>query len=305
MEKNTMPDNKNTNDYLIRVISAEANVIGLACITTSAVNEAAALHKTSPAASAALGRALTGTLLMGALVKKGQRVGIMIDGGGPIGKLITEADSDGAVCGFATNPAADAPLREGKLNVSGVVGRQGSLKVFKDIGIDEPYQGIVDLRTGEIAEDLAYYFAVSEQIPTAVALGVYVEPDNSISAAGGFLIQSLPPSDEDLTEKLIANIRELRPLTESIRNGNLPEDILDSIFSGIPFHVLEKRGLRFQCKCGRHRIERVLISLGCDELKKLASREEEIEVKCEFCGTAYRFSREQVGELIREMGCRE
>lgn len=291
------------NDYMIRVISAEANVIGLACISTSTVNEACALHKTAPAASAALGRALTGTLLMGALLKKGQRVGLMVDGGGPIGKLITEADSDGAVCGFATNPAADAPLREGKLNVSGVVGNEGSLKVFKDIGIDEPYQGIVDLRTGEIAEDLAYYFAVSEQIPTAVALGVYVEPDNSVSAAGGFLIQSLPPSDESLTEKLIANIGKLPPFTESVRSGRLPEDILASIFSGIHFHILEKRGLRFQCKCGRHRIERVLVSLGCDELKKLASKEEYVEVKCEFCGTAYRFSREQIEALIGEMGC--
>jgi molecular chaperone Hsp33 len=298
-----MGENKKTSDYLIRVISAEANVIGLACISTATVNEACALHKTSPAASAALGRALTGTLLMGALVKKGQRVGIMVDGGGPIGKLITEANSDGAVCGFATNPAADAPLREGKLDVSGVVGNAGSLKVFKDVGIDEPYQGIVKLRTGEIAEDLAYYFAVSEQIPTAVALGVYVETDNSVSAAGGLLIQSLPPSDENLTEKLVANIGKLRPLTESIRNGQLPEDILASIFSGIPFHILEKRGLRFQCKCGRHRIERVLISLGCDELKRMASKEEEVEVKCEFCGTAYSFSREQVDVLIGEMGC--
>jgi len=293
----------NKGDHMIRVISAEANVIGLACISTSTVNEACAMHKTSPAAGAALGRALTGTLLMGALLKKGQRVGIMIDGGGPIGKLITEADSDGAVCGFATNPAADAPLREGKLNVSGVVGREGSLKVFKDIGIDEPYQGIVDLRTGEIAEDLAYYFAVSEQIPTAVSLGVYVEPDNSVSAAGGFLIQSLPPSDENLIEKIIANIGKLPPFTESIRGGQMPEDILASIFSGIPYHVIEKRGLRFQCKCGRRRIERVLISLGCDELKKLASKEENIEVRCEFCGTAYTFSRGQVEGLIREMGC--
>lgn len=298
-----MTEAKKQGDYLIRVISAEANVIGLACISTATVNEACALHKTSPTASAALGRALTGTLLMGALLKKGQRVGIMVDGGGPIGRLLTEADSDGAVCGFATNPAADAPLREGKLNVSGVVGKQGSLKVFKDIGIDEPYQGIVNLRTGEIAEDIACYFAVSEQIPTAVALGVYVEPDNSVSAAGGFLIQSLPPSDENLTEKLIANIGKLRPLTESIRNGRLPEDILASIFSGIPFHSLEKRGLRFQCKCGRHRIERVLVSLGCDELKELASKEEDVEVKCEFCGTAYPFSREQIEKLIEEMGC--
>lgn len=297
-----MAENKKTNDYMIRVISGEANVIGLACISTAIVNEACALHKTSPAASAALGRALTGTLLMGALLKKGQRVGIMVDGGGPIGKVITEADSNGAVCGFATNPAADAPLRDGKLNVSGVVGRQGSLKVFKDVGIDEPYEGIVNLRTGEIAEDLAYYFAVSEQIPTAVALGVYVEPDNSVSAAGGFLIQSLPPSDENLTEKLIASIGQLRPLTESIRSGLLPEDILASIFSGIPFHVLENRDLRFQCKCSRHRIERVLVSLGRDELERLASDGEQVEVKCEFCGTPYRLGREELEALIREMG---
>lgn len=287
------------NDHLVRTISSRANVIGLACASTSLVNYACELHKASPAASAAIGRLLTGALLMGALLKKGQRVGIKIDGGGPIGNLIAEADSFGSVCGFAANPAADAPLRGGKLNVAGVVGRQGRLTVFKDSGAPEPYQGIVNLRTGEIAEDLAWYFAESEQIPTAVALGVFVEPQGVISAAGGFLIQALPPSDENLLEKIISNIGSLPAVTESIKRGTTPQALLSSIFADIPFHVLEKRDLSYNCKCSRERIERVLISLGREELEQLASEEESIELTCEFCRTAYLFGRQELERIIK------
>lgn len=289
------------NDHLVRAISGRANVIGLACVSTRLVNHACELHKASPAASAAIGRLLTGTLLMGALLKKGQRVGIKIDGGGPIGNLIAEADSLGSVCGFAANPAADAPLREGKLNVAGVVGRRGQLTVFKDSGTSEPYQGIVNLRTGEIAEDLAWYFAESEQIPTAVALGVFVEPHGVISAAGGFLIQALPPSDENLLEKIIANIGALPSVTESIKGGTSPQGLLSSIFADIPFHVLEKRELAYNCKCSRERIERVLISLGCEELGQLAREDESIELTCEFCRTAYVFGRQELERIIGEI----
>lgn len=291
-------------DHLIRIISGESNVIGLACVSTSLVDEACRLHQASPTAGAALGRILTGALLMGALLKKGQRVGLKVDGGGPAGKILAEADSFGAVCGFAANPAADAPLREGKLNISAIVGQTGNLSVFKDTGVKGlPYEGIVRLRTGEIAEDLAWYFAESEQIPTAVALGVYVEPDARISAAGGFLIQSLPPSDENITERLIENIGKIPPVTDIIRSGRGPEDILASIFAGIAFHVLETRDIVLRCKCGRDRIERVLISLGCEELSRLAAQDEETVVTCEFCRTGYRFSRDELKSLMLEMGC--
>lgn len=290
-------------DYLIRVISDEANVIGLACVSTAVAEHARTLHDASPVASAAIGRVLTGALLMGALLKMGQRVGLRVDGGGPIGKIIAEADSSGSVCGLASNPQASAPERDGKLNVAGVVGKEGNITVFKDTGIEEPYQGIVRLRSGEIAQDLAYYFAESEQIPTAVALGVYVEPEGNISAAGGFLIQSLPPSDENITGRLIENIETLPPLTECIRKGDNPEKILEALFAGIPFQVLEKRGLKYGCKCSRERIERVLFSLACNELKHLIEEGHDVEVKCEYCRTGYVFSRRDIEVIIRELEC--
>jgi len=291
------------NDYLIRIISEKANVIGLACITSALVEEAARLHQTSPTASAALGRALTGGLLLGCMIKEGQRVGLKFEGNGPLKKIVVEADSKGCVRGLVENPSADAPPRKGKLDVSGIVGREGFLTVLKDIGLKEPYQGIVKLRTGEIAEDIAFYLSESEQIPSAVGLGVFVEPDGKISAAGGFMIQSLPPSEGPVLDQLEENIGKMPSVTEMIRRGNLPEDMLAGIFAGIDYRVIEKRGLSYCCTCNRDRIERILISLGCDELNKLKSEREEIQVTCEFCRTTYSFNRGEIQNLLDEMGC--
>jgi len=170
--------------------------------------------------------------------------------------------------------------------------------VIKDVGLDEPYQGIVKLKTGEIAEDIAYYLAGSEQIPSAVGLGVYVDPDSRVSAAGGFLIQSLPPADDNTIERLIGNIRKMPTVTQLLRSGRTPEEIIHTLFEGIEFTVLEKKGLSYQCTCSRKRIERILISLGCDELQKMKTEQEETKVTCEFCRTDYRFSRREMQELI-------
>lgn len=288
-------------NYLIRVVGEKASVLGLACVTTGLVNRACRIHGTSPAASAALGRALTGGALMGNLMKEGQRIGLKFEGNGPLGKILVEAEYTGAVRGFVGNPGADAPLREGKLNVSGVLGKDGLLTVFKDTGRDEPWQGIVKLRTGEIAEDLAYYYAESEQVPSALGLGVYVERDGTITASGGFLVQTLPPQDEEIVEHLIGRIGKLPPVTEFLRAGGKPEDLLDSIFQGIPVRVLEKKHLFWRCSCSRGRIERVLLSLGRAELARLMEEEERTTVTCEFCGTSYSFLRDELGGLLREM----
>lgn len=290
---------------MVRAISSQANVIGLACITTDLVEEARRLHETSPTASAAFGRALTGGLLLGALMKRGQSVALKLEGGGPVGKIIVEADSEGCVRGLVGNPSADVPPRKGKLDVSGLLGREGVLTVMKDVGLEEPYQGIVSLRTGEIAEDIAWYLSESEQIPSAVALGVFVEPDGHVSAAGGFLIQSLPPSDEPLLEKLEANIKKLPRVTDLIRGGKTPEAMLAGIFAGIDCRTIGKRELSYCCPCSRERIERVLISLGCDELIQLKSEREETRVTCEYCRTAYDFNQEELEQLLAEMGCGE
>ena len=291
------------SDYLIRVLSDKANVIGLACRTTELVNLACRLHGTTPTASAALGRALTGGLLMGALEKPGLRVGLKFEGNGPLKKILVEADSEGTVRGFVGVPDVDVEVKDGKLHVAAVLGTEGHLAVFKDVGLDAPYQGIVKLRTGEIAEDIAYYFAESEQIPSAVGLGVYVETDGRVSAAGGFLIQSLPPSEEATLDRLIENIGRVRSVTDVLRDGKTPEDLLGLIFEGIPYRTLEKKGLVFRCTCSRDRIEEVLIALGRTELRRLAEEKGEAEVTCEFCRTAYRFSRGELERLIRDIEC--
>ncbi len=291
------------SDYLIRVLSDKANVIGLACRTTELVNLACRLHGTTPTASAALGRALTGGLLMGALEKPGLRVGLKFEGNGPLRKILVEADSEGTVRGFVGVPDVDVEVKDGKLHVAAVLGTEGHLTVFKDVGLDAPYQGIVKLHTGEIAEDIAYYFAESEQIPSAVGLGVFVETDGRVTAAGGFLIQSLPPSEEATLDRLIENIGRVRSVTDVLRGGKTPEDLLGLIFEGIPYKILEKKGLSFRCTCSRDRIEEVLIALGRAELMRLAEEKGEAEVTCEFCRTAYRFSRGELERLIRDIEC--
>jgi len=290
-------------NHMIRVIGAKAHVVGLACVTTALVEEAARLHDTSPAATIALGRALTGGLLMGALLKLGQRVALKFEGNGPLKKILVEADSDGAVRGFVANPDAEVPYIPGKIRVSDALGTEGFLTVFKDVGLEEPYQGIVKLRTGEIAEDLAYYYAESEQIPTALALGVYVEPDGRVTAAGGFLVQSFPPVDAALIDRLIERIGKLPPVTDILRKGAGPEEMIGAIFGEIPCRILERRELFYRCTCSRALIERVLISLGHDELSTIRREEGTADVTCEFCRSHYRFTSAELEALIQDAPC--
>ena len=289
-------------NYMVRVISDTLNVLGLACVTTDLVNEACRLQGTSPTASAALGRALTGGALMAALMKDGQSLALKFEADGPLKKIIVEAESSGAVRGFVGVPDADVPLKEGKLDVPGALGRNGFLTVIKDTGLKELYNGIVQIRTGGIAEDIAFYFTESEQIPSAVGLGVFVEPAGDISAAGGFLIQTLPPSDEQIVDKLVARLEGLPPVTQNLRSGKNPEDMLEIIFEGIPYHILEKRELVLKCTCSRERIERVLISLGKKDIADMIAAQGEAEVDCEFCRTRYHFNRAELEQLLQEMG---
>jgi len=287
-------------DYLVRAICHKVNVIGLSCITTNLVDEARRIHRASRTACAALGRALTGGLLMGALLKRGQRVGLKFEGSGPLRKIIVEADYEGAVRGFVGVPDAELTLRDENLNVSGALGSEGFLTVIKDLGLKEPYKGIIKFRSGEIAEDIAYYFAESEQIPSAVGLGVFVEPDGRVSAAGGLLIQALPPTEEQLVDQLIENIRKIPTVTEFVRRGKKPEDMLGEIFSGIPYHMVGKRNLFLRCACSKERVEKVIIALGSDELQKIIDEKGEIDVTCEFCRTSYHFTREELEDLWLE-----
>ena len=289
------------DDYLVRIISKDHSVRALACITTHLVNEACRRQDAYPTAAAALGRALTGGILMGALLKTGQRVALKFDGKGPLKKIVVEAESNGLVRGYVAEPHVDLPLRAGKLDVASALGKDGLLTVIKDLRMKEPYQGIVKLFSGEIAEDLAFYLAESEQIPSAVGLGVFVEPDRTVSAAGGFLIQSLPSVNEEVIDRLIERIPQLPPVTELLRGGKTPENMLELLFTGIPFSILEKYALAFRCSCSREKVEEALISLGRNELTSLATQEEETFVTCEFCREQYAFNREDLSRLAKEV----
>jgi len=290
------------DNYLVRIISEEANVLGLACVTTTLVAEACRLHGTYPTASAALGRALTGGTLMGALLKQNQRLALKFEGNGPLKKIIVEADNNGIVRGFVGDPEVDLPPRNNKIDVAGALGQAGFLTVIKDLGFkEEPYKGIIQLRTSEIAEDLAYYFTESEQIPSAVGLGVFIEPDGGVSAAGGFLIQSLPPSDEAVVEQVIRHIEGMPPLSEFIRAGNTPEGLVELLFNGISYHVLETRELVYRCTCSREKIEGVIVTLGREEIEALIREQEGAEVVCEFCHQRYHFDEPQLHRLLEEM----
>lgn len=286
------------NDYLVRIITKAGNIRAMACVTTELVNEARRRHNTFPTASAALGRALTGGALMGAMLKTGQRVALKFEGSGPLKKIIVEADSNGTVRGYVGVPEVYMVREDGKLDVAGALGRAGFLTVTKDLGLKEPYKGTVQLYTSEIAEDLALYLTESEQIPSAVALGVFVEPDISVSAAGGFLVQAVPPQDEEMIDTLMDRIGKLPPVTQLLREGKVPEEMLEMLFSGIPHDILERRALAFQCSCSREKVEKALISIGSKELVRMIEQQEKAEVKCEFCRQAYTFTREEIKLLL-------
>jgi molecular chaperone Hsp33 len=288
-------------DYLIRAISEEYNVRAIACVTTTLVSKACKRHETFPTASAALGRALTGGLILGALMDPGQRVALVFDGGGPLGKVMVEAVSSGIVKGYVKNPQTELDAKDGKLDVAGAVGKDGFLTVTKDLGLKDPYRGIVKIVSGEIATDIAYYLTESEQIPSAVGLGVYVDKDGSITASGGFLVQTLPPSYDAVIDELIRRIQSMPTVTEQLRNGIMPEGMLETIFGSIGFKLLEKKPLFYRCSCSRERIEQALITLGKKGLESVLLDEEDIDIKCEFCRRVFMFKKEEIMRLLEEM----
>jgi molecular chaperone Hsp33 len=289
-------------DYLVRVITETENFRALACLSTELVAEGCRRHGTSPVASVALGRALTGGVLMGALLKTGQRVALKFEGHGPLAKIVVEADSNGAVRGYVAGASADtSPRPDGGLDVAAALGRAGFLTVVKDLGLREPYRSMVQLYTSEIGEDLAYYFTESEQVPSAVGVGVFLEPDGSVGAAGGFLVQALPSADQESIEELIARINLLPPLTTLLKENRPPEDILAMIFGDFPIKVLEKHTLAFKCSCSRERVEHALISLGRKEIQSLIEDDGEAAINCEFCGERYIFNRQALEKIARDL----
>ncbi len=289
--------------YAIRGLTKDGAFRVFAADTKDIVEEARRRHKTSPTATAALGRALTAAALLGLDLKTG-RVMIQINGQGPLGEILAEADAEGRVRGLVQRPHIHLTPRKGKLLVGQAVGRNGYLSVTRDLGLKEPYQGSVSLVSGEIAEDLSYYLTVSEQIPSAVALGVFVNPDNTVEAAGGFLIQTMPSATEEQISRTEGVIKKLPPVTSLLREGLSPEEILTKIFGEGEIQILEKRPLEYRCRCSRERVERALVALGPEELKELVRRKEPAKITCDFCGTVYLFEISELEQLLQEVEIR-
>ncbi len=289
-------------DKIIRGTAKNGMIRFIGGITTNLVNEGTKLHNCTPVASAALGRMLTACSLMGVQLKSDKEaITLKIDGGGELKGVTVTGHSDGSVKGFIGNPNVDLPLKEnGKLDVSTAVGTNGLLYVIKDMGLKDPYVGQVPIYTGEIAEDLAYYFTVSEQTPSAVALGVLVDKDLSIKAAGGFMIQMMPDADELLADLITYRLQDMKPVTTLIDEGKTIEDIIEEVFEDMDPKILENIEPTYKCDCSMERIEKALISIGEKDLKEIYEDGKDEEIVCHFCNKKYKVTHEKIGELIEK-----
>lgn len=286
---------------LVRMISVDGTLTVMAVDSTDMINEMERIHKTSAVTSAALGRLLTAASLMGSVLKgKDDSVTLRLNGGGPAGSVIAVSDSDGNVRGYVENPVVEIPLnKKGKLDVAGAVGTDGSLTVMKDLGLKEPYIGQIPIVTGEIAEDITSYYAVSEQTPTVCALGVLVNPDLTIRAAGGFLIQLLPTAQDDTIDLVEKCIEGIPSVTQMLTSGMDPEKICRSVLKEFELDRLDGSNPEYKCNCSRERVKKALISVGKAELEDMA-KDNGTEVCCHFCDKKYRFTPEDIIRLARE-----
>ena len=291
------------NDQLVRAISRDGMVKAVAVSTRDLTERARQIHRTLPVATAALGRTLAAASMMGnALKEEGSSLTLQIKGGGPLGTILAVSDNQGNVRGRVDDPSVDLPLRpDGKLDVGRAVGQDGMLTVIRDLHMKEPYVGSVGLLGGEIAEDLAAYFVESEQIPSACALGVLVDRDQSVLAAGGYLIQLLPGAGEDVISKVEGGVLAAGPVTELLRQGLTPEELLGRVLSDFELEILERTPVEYRCYCRRERMERALISLGPEELESMIAEQGGAELTCRFCDNVQRFSREELEGLLRGM----
>ena len=291
------------SDQLVRAISKDGFVKAVAVSTRDLTERARQIHKTLPVATAALGRTLAAASMMGnALKGDGASVTLQIKGGGPLGKILAVSDNEGNVRGTVDDPAVDIPLRpDGKLDVGSAVGCDGILTVIRDLNMKEPYVGSVGLLGGEIAEDLAAYFVESEQIPTACGLGVLVDRDQSVLAAGGYLIQLLPGAGEDIISKVEGGVMAAGSVTGLLRENDDPEAILRKVLSDFDLDILEKSPVEYRCYCSRERMERALISLGPQQLESLIEEQGSAELRCQFCDNVQTFTRQQLEALLSNM----
>ena len=289
------------NDYIIRAVAANDQIRAFAAVTTEMVENARERHNTSPVATAALGRLLTAGAMMGSMMKGEKDVlTLQIKAGGPLQGITVTADSKGNVKGYVGNPDVCIPANsKGKLDVAGAVG-PGFLNVIKDMGLKEPYSGQVMLQTCEIAEDLTYYFATSEQVPSAVGLGVLMNKNNTVRQAGGFIVQLMPFAEESVISRLEENVQKISSVTSLLEEGHTPESLLEKVLEGFDVQINEKMDTRFHCNCTRERVEKALLSIGRKELNEMIQEGKPIEMNCHFCNSNYTFTVEELKEILRK-----
>ncbi len=290
-------------DEIVRAITADGLVKAAAITGRDLVERARNIHTLLPMATAALGRTLLGASMMGDMLKEEQgSLTLQIKGGGPLGTILAVSDCGGNVRGYVQNPHVDLVEKHpGKLDVGAAVGSSGTLTVIKDIGLKEPYVGSIGLFSGEIAEDLAMYFVESEQIPTACALGVLVGTDQSVTAAGGYLIQLLPGAGEDVITRIEAGVQRVGSVSHALEGGLDGEGLLRSVLTDFDLEILERHPVEYRCYCSRDRVTRALISMGRDELEALIREQGQAELTCQFCDRVYRYTRDDLEELLRGM----
>lgn len=288
-------------DYIVRATAANDSIRAFCATTRDIVETARQAHNTSPVVTAALGRLLTAGAMMGSMLKSdSDLLTLKLQGSGPMQGVTVTADANANVKGYAFNPEVIIPANDkGKLDVSGAIG-VGILSVIKDLGLKDPYVGQVELISGEIAEDLTYYFATSEQVPSSVALGVLMNKDNTVRCAGGFIIQVLPGASDEALDALEAKLKEMPSITSLLDKGDSPEEILETVLEGLDVRILDMTPTKFECGCDKKRVEKVIISLGNDELDSMIEDNEPIEIKCRFCNKAYTFTPDELKTLKKE-----
>ncbi|MCW4683274.1 Hsp33 family molecular chaperone HslO [Bacillus pumilus] len=288
-------------DYLVKALAYDGKVRAYATNTTDTINEAQRRHHTWPTASAAIGRTMTATVMMGAMLKGENKLTVKIEGGGPIGAIIADGNAKGQVRGYVSNPQVHFDLNEhGKLDVRRAVGTSGTLSVVKDIGLKDHFTGQTEIVSGEIGDDFTYYLVSSEQVPSSVGVGVLVNPDNSILAAGGFIIQLLPGTEDAVIERLEKRLSTIEPISKLIEKGMTPEEILEEVLGEKP-QILETVPVEFSCNCSKERFANGIISLGKAEIEDMIEQEGQAEAQCHFCNETYVFTKEELEELREEI----
>ena len=286
-------------DYIVRATAADNQIRAFAATTTQVVEIARQHHNTSPVATAALGRLLTAGAIMGSMMKNDtDMLTLQIRGDGPIQGITVTADSHANVKGYVGNPDVVLPPKNGKLDVGGAVGI-GLLQVIKDMGLKEPYSGQTILVSSEIAEDLTYYFANSEQVPSSVGLGVLMEKNNTVRCAGGFIIQLMPFAEEKTISQLEENLKNVTSVTALLDQGYTPEQLLETLLGNLGLEITDTVPTQFYCNCSKERVEQAVVSIGRKEIQKMIDDGEDIEVKCHFCNTAYRYTVDELKNIIK------